>query len=161
FGRTVLVGPRRYYTAGRQQWRTGSVCLRHRRTLRDERPVGCVGELRRSGKCLVPGSAQEPGQHLSRRDGPILIRQSIRHGPTVTFLGPFFSSYAIPLAEISIIPMFWKFLAAFAMTASFVCLVLLLIRHIEHLPHVWWLPPTLLCTSLVSAVVFYTLSHPW
>jgi len=56
--------------------------------------------------------------------------------------------------------MFWQSVAAFAMTASFVCLVLLLIRHIERLPNMWWLPPTLLCTSLVSAVVFYTLSHP-
>src|SRR5215831_4183000 len=71
-------------------------------------------------------------------------------------VGLFCVCQRMPQAQIS---MFWQSVAAFAMTASFVCLVLLLTTHIERLPRIWWVGPVLLCSSLGSAVILYTLSQ--
>ena len=46
--------------------------------------------------------------------------------------------------------MLWHSAAAFAMTASFICLVLLLTKHREQLRNFRWIPPVLLCVTLLA-----------
>jgi hypothetical protein len=44
----------------------------------------------------------------------------------------------------------WQSAAAFAMTASFACLLLLLTKHRGHLRNFRWIPPVLLCVTLLA-----------